>query len=180
MIPRVAPASVQQVFPILTALVHLTDPHSMRAHVTASAMNQLLHAVERPPTSMQATADVSVTQLRTHAHRHTQSSMLLLADATAQQLLVMMERLAVLAKSGINPLAHANAQPHNKSAMAELYGTTNSVPASALPQVTALLTQESPSTTLTMSVLASVTPPSQDAEHSLLTTLPMSATVNVF
>ena len=143
-------------------------------------MNQLLHAVERPPTSMQATADVSVTQLRTHALLHTQFLILLLADATAQQTPAMLNRLAVLAKSGINPLAHANAQLHNRSAMAELYGTTNSVPASALPQVTALLTQESPSTTLTMSVLASVTPPSQDAEHSLSTTLPMSATVSAF
>ena len=152
----------------------------MRAHVTASAMNQLLHAVERPPTSMQATADVSVTQLRTHALLHTQFLILLLADATAQQTPAMLNRLAVLAKSGINPLAHANAQLHNRSAMAELYGTTNSVPASALPQVTALLTQESPSTTLTMSVLASATLPSQDAEHSLSTTLPMSVTVSVF
>ena len=163
-----------------SVVAQMTCQPSTTTPVVASAISALISALDLHLTSMQTLVRVFVTQLRTFALLHTQHSTLLLASVTAQLTPPMQNRLAELARSGTKLLAHANAQLHNKSAMAELYGTTNSVPASALSQETVLITQESPSTTLTMSVLASVTPPSQDAEHSLSTTLPMSATVSVF
>ena len=87
-------------------------------------------------------------------------------------------RLSANARTRVDHLFAHLPTCQNNSAMEELYGTTNSVPASAESQETVLITQESPSTTLTMSVLASVIPLSQDAEIPPSTTHLMSVLAN--